>query len=108
MTATTQAPRRYVRHWKERFNKDAPLIFLRPMKLGLVSTPRVMPGDPVTDELRKELGAHRLKLWWNARVVGTKEYAIALMKPAPEPVPAPKAKPTVISQAKEPLKHPKR
>jgi hypothetical protein len=88
MTATMP---RYVRHWKERYEPGAPLIFLKRLNLGVEGHETVSPGDDVTPAIRKVLGEHRLKVWWNARVIGSKEYAIGIgLIPEPkaaEPVP---------------------
>jgi hypothetical protein len=32
--------------------------------------PFILPEDPVTPEHREKLGMHRLRRWWEARVIG--------------------------------------
>ena len=51
-----------------------PLVFVKRLT---VEGGVVQPGDPVTPELRKKLGKHRLKIWWKARVVASAEAAAA-------------------------------
>jgi hypothetical protein len=72
----TPRPRRFVRHWKERFTKGMPLVFTKRVRLD--ANRICEPGTPVTDEMRAELGEHRLRLWWTARVVGSATHAIAV------------------------------
>lgn len=89
--AQTKSPprRRFIRHWKERFKLGMPLIFIREVRLDAERTVRA--GDPVTPELRAELGEHRLKMWWQAKRVGCAQKSVV---PALVPVPARKeAKP---------------
>ena len=71
-------PRRYVRSWKEHWNPEAPLIFLKRLKLGVPGHEVVAMGDPVTPAIRKHLGNRRLHIWWDARFVGSRDYAIAV------------------------------
>lgn len=77
--------RRYVRHWKERYTKGMPLIFIKKTRLDANRT--VMPGDVVQPELRAELGEHRMKMWWMAKVVSSRELAeqmgFTINKPKP-------------------------
>jgi hypothetical protein len=85
----TPRARRFVRHWKERFRKGMPLVFTKRVRLDANRT--FEAGAAVPDDVRKELGEHRLRLWWEARVVGSATAAIAVgLKPAPTP-PAPAA-----------------
>lgn len=58
-----------IRHWKQRFEADADLIFSKRMKLGCCGVDVVNPGDPVTEEMKAALGRNRLKLWWEAKRV---------------------------------------
>lgn len=81
-----------LRHWKERWDPKADLVFLRPM---LVNGKQVQRGDEVTPDLRSLLGG-RLKQWWVAGRLALKDgltmasSAPALPAPvslAPEPAP---------------------
>ncbi len=77
----TKAPdrSRYVRHWKEVFDPENDFVFLKRAKLGGVcGVHDVVPGDPMTKEMAAVLGSHRLKVWWEARFIGTAEYAVAV------------------------------
>ena len=55
-----------LRHWKERWDPNAPLFFLKRLRL-LDGT--VVPGDEVTDAHREKLGLHRLRTWHNGGIV---------------------------------------
>lgn len=55
-----------LRHWKQRWDAKAPLVFLKKLKWG---DGFVLPGDPVTDEIREKLGLVRLKRWWNGQII---------------------------------------
>ena len=55
-----------LRHWKERWDRNAPLYFLKRLRL-LDGT--VVPGDLVTDAHREKLGLHRLRHWHNGGIV---------------------------------------
>ncbi len=59
-----------LRHWKQRWSPTADLIFLKKLKLG---DGFVLPGDPVTPEIREKLGLHRLRRWWDAGVLALAE-----------------------------------
>lgn len=89
MTANTPTVLR--RHWRDRFQKGMPLVFLKPVRLDAKRS--VSAGDPVTPELRAELGEHRMKLWHMARVVGHPEKVLKAPEPEPEPV---KPEPTPV------------
>lgn len=58
-----------IRHWKERFDPSADLIFSKRMRLHMCGVETVNYGDPVTDEMKDELGKHRMLVWWNANVI---------------------------------------
>jgi len=68
---------KFTRHWKEVFDPSNEFIFLKKLKLGIPGHEVVAPGDAMADEVRATLGEHRLKVWWNARVIGSREYAVA-------------------------------
>lgn len=64
--------------WRERWKSGMDLVFLKRLELGFEDKPFVEPGEAVTPELRERLGGDiRLKFWWEARVVGSREHAIA-------------------------------
>lgn len=83
-----------MRHWKQHWDPNADLIFTKKLRIGDdPERPYVLPGDPVTPELRESLGLHRLKIWWEA------EFLAIAPEHAPKPYvkqsarkPAPKAK----------------
>tara|TARA_R110002167_G_scaffold93122_2_gene249822 strand:+ start:19888 stop:20235 length:348 start_codon:yes stop_codon:yes gene_type:complete len=56
-----------LRHWKQRFEADADLIFSKRMKLGCCGVDVVNPGDIVTEDMKAALGRNRLRLWWEAK-----------------------------------------
>lgn len=57
------------RHWKQRFDAGAKMVFRKSRKLGLCGAERCEPGDLVTDEMKAALGRHRLKMWWEAGMI---------------------------------------
>jgi hypothetical protein len=60
-----------MRHWRQRWDPEAELVFLRRLRMGDdPERPFVLPGDPVTSEIRTKLGTHRLRRWWDAGAVG--------------------------------------
>lgn len=65
-----------MRHWKQNFTLDAPLRFRKRMHLNCCGVDTVQPGDPVTDEMREFLGAHRLKMWWRGEFIEIDEAAL--------------------------------
>ncbi len=58
-----------MRHWKQRFDPGAQLIFRKRMKLGMCGVDVVSFGDPVTEDMKQQLGRHRLKMWWEAQMI---------------------------------------
>jgi len=69
---------RIVRHWKDVFDPTSDFVFIKRMKLGLPGHEVVQAGDAVTGAMKHALGRERLKIWWTARVIGTREYAIGI------------------------------
>lgn len=58
------------RHWKQRWDPSAPLVFLKRLRMGDdPKKPFVFPGDPVTNAMREKLGLARLRIWWNAKII---------------------------------------
>ena len=71
---------RIVRHWKQKFDEDAALIFIKRVQLdGSVA----MPGDTVPEDLRSQ--RHRMKVWWRAGFVALKDWDYENGVPAEEP-----------------------
>jgi len=104
-----------VRHWKQRFDKDADFVFLRHLRTGLdPDNPFSNPGDPVPKDDR--IKGHRLKRWWEARIIGLANFvpppskaqvtAEALAAAASEPAPVepePQADPVTEAPETEPV-----
>lgn len=56
-----------LRHWKQRWDPDADLVFTKRLRLGLdPEKPFVTAGDPVPKD---RFSIHRLKVWWRAGYV---------------------------------------
>ena len=88
-----------LRHWKQRWDKNAPLVFLKKLRMG---DGQVLPGDPVTDEIREKLGLHRLRRWWEAGVIARADQPLPnhiqrAMAPAAEPEVEEPVEETVVS-----------
>lgn len=67
-------PRR-IRHWKQRFDVEADMVFLKKLRMGDdPKKPYVLPGEPVTEELKQLLGKNRLNNFWRARCIGLREW----------------------------------
>ena len=60
---------------------------------------KMQPGDPVTDAMRAKLGPHKLRLWWEAKVI-----EIRMVAPTKPQVMA--AKPAAPKNAKKAKKLP--
>jgi len=66
------------RHWKQHWDPDAPLVFIRRMNLGIKGARVVNPGDEVTPAIRAALSpcparaTARLRRWWNAKLLAIK------------------------------------
>ncbi len=60
---------RIVRHWKQKFDLNAPFIFTRGTQLeeGLA-----LVGSDVPEYLRSQ--GHRMKIWWNANRIALKNW----------------------------------
>jgi len=53
------------RHWKQRWDPSAPLVYAKRLRMGdNPKKPFVMPGDKVTKKHREKLGLNRLKAWF--------------------------------------------
>lgn len=55
-----------MRHWRQRFYEDGEFVFRKRL---LFLGKQVSPGDPVTPEMKKFLGSHKLKIWWEGRFI---------------------------------------
>jgi hypothetical protein len=80
---------RFVKHWRDVWEPESDFVFLRKLaNFSLDPRGYVLPGDPVTPEIRAALGEERLRVWWKGRTVATKDYAIQVgirqSKSAPE------------------------
>ena len=65
------------RHWKQRWDPTAELVFTRRLKMGIPGREFVNPGDDVTPEIRAALGKHstfRLKRWFEANFLSIKNW----------------------------------
>jgi len=59
-----------LRHWKQRWDPNAPLKFMKRLRMGDdPKKPYVNPGELVTDEQRQKLGVNRLRRWWDSGVL---------------------------------------
>jgi hypothetical protein len=59
------------RHWKQHWDADADYIFLRRLRMDGGSIPNfVLPGDPVTEEIKQKLGMARVRRWWDNETIG--------------------------------------
>lgn len=72
------------RHWKQRFDPAAKMVWRKSRKLGLCGAERCEPGDPVTEEQKQALGRYRLKMWWEA---GMMELLVEEPQPSQEDAP---------------------
>ncbi len=64
-----------MRHWKQRWDPKADLVFCRRMRMGTAKNPFVIPGDPVTPMMRAKLGIVRLRRWWDAMMIGRADFS---------------------------------
>lgn len=76
--------RHHVRHWREKWDLNADMVFTRHFRLGLCGQEWANPGDPVTPAMRKALGPQRLRTWWHARYIGLREWLVGVELPAPK------------------------
>ncbi len=60
---------RLLRHWKQRFDKNAAFIFRRPLQYG---PKRYQPGDPIPTEL--EDNPTKLRRFWESKVIELAEF----------------------------------
>ena len=76
MTATANIPdRRRMRHWKQRYDYNAEFVITKKLRWGDdPNKPHLLPGDPVTPEIKAKLGATRLKRWWEAKVIARADF----------------------------------
>lgn len=68
------------RHWKQRWDADANLVFARRMRMGdNPNKPFCLPGERVTKKMRTKIGLHRLRRWFETGVLEISDWK------APEP-----------------------
>ena len=68
------------RHWRQRWDPKAELVFTRRVKAGAnPKKPYVMPGDKLTKSLREQLGPMRVRRWFETGLLEIKNWK------APEP-----------------------
>jgi hypothetical protein len=68
------------RHWRQRWDPKADLVFARRMRMGdNPKKPFVMPGEKVTKKMREKLGLHRIRIWFETGVLEIANFV------APEP-----------------------
>ena len=80
------------RHWKQHWDPSADFVFLRRLRMDGGSVPNfVLPGDPVTDEMRERMGLARLRRWWDARAIGLAEFDPTTRSRKPESTETPAA-----------------
>ncbi len=53
-----------LRHWKQRFDPDADLVFRKRMVIRGWGVDVAEPGDRVPQEMKDHFGVHRLRIWW--------------------------------------------
>lgn len=64
-----------IRHWKQRWDPTAEFVFAKRLRMGGGSGGAfVVPGDPVTPEMRERMGVARLRRWWEAGVIQLAEF----------------------------------
>ena len=62
------------RHWKQRWDPKADLVFASRMRMGTKAKPFCMPGDKVTEAMRKRIGLHRLRRWFETGVLNIADW----------------------------------
>ena len=63
-----------IRHWQQRFDMSAKLVFLTRRKFAMSETGFMEPGQEISDEMKASLGRHRLKMWWRAGWIGLADF----------------------------------
>ena len=80
------------RHWKQRYNAESDMIFSRRMKVGVCGLDVVHPGDDVPQAFKDFLGPHRLRRWWESRLLELARFDGNSGVQLPRPEPKTKAK----------------
>jgi len=63
------------RHWKQRWDASAPLVFAKRLRMGdNPKKPFVLPGDKVTKKHREKLGLNRLRAWFENGTLALAEF----------------------------------
>lgn len=87
MSTATQT-RLHIKHWREKFDPSAELVFTKTFVLGLPNQHKAEAGEIVSPEVREQIGERRLKLWYRSRFIGMAEHRILPRRQAPkEPSP---------------------
>jgi hypothetical protein len=95
MSTATQT-RLHVKHWREKFDPSAELVFTKTFTLGLPNQRVAEAGQIVSPEVREQIGEQRLKMWYRSRFIGMAEQRILpeQAEKAPQPIePAPVEEP---------------
>jgi len=67
-----------IRHWKQHWDPTADFVFLKRLRMGdNPDNPFVLPGEPVTAEMRAKMGEARVKRWWEAQVIGRADWDLS-------------------------------
>lgn len=75
MTTANIPDRRRLRHWKQRYDYNAEFVICKKLRWGDdPNKPELLPGDPVTPEIKAKLGPTRLKRWWEAKVIARADF----------------------------------
>ena len=93
-----------IRHWKQRFDMSAKLMFLTRRKFAMSPTGFMERGQEVTEEMKQALGRHRLKMWWRAGWIGLADFSPTASRPQADPVPA-QPDPVSVEETAGSVKH---
>lgn len=55
-----------LRHWKQQFDPTAQMVF---RKRVTVFGKQVEPKQPLTQELIRQIGIHKLRAWWESGLI---------------------------------------
>ncbi len=53
-----------MRHWKQRFDFDADLVFRKRMVIRGFGVEVAQAGDPVPQAMKDHFGKNRMRIWW--------------------------------------------
>lgn len=63
-----------MRHWKQKWDFEADLVFLKRLTLRCCGVDTVERGDPVTQAMKDHFGKHRLLIWWRGGFLEIDEF----------------------------------